>query len=136
VDTVNKGGNLLLDVGPTADGRIPVIMQERLLAMGAWLKVNGEAIYGSHPWRQISEGDVRYTSRGDAVYAIAETWPGSELVLSAPRPTAKTAVTFLGRNLPLKWRQADGKLHLELPPLSGTELALPGAYVFKLTGVE
>lgn len=42
-----NGGNLLLDVGPTADGRIPVIMQERLLQIGAWLKVNGEAIYGS-----------------------------------------------------------------------------------------
>jgi alpha-L-fucosidase len=42
-----NGGNLLLDVGPTADGRIPVIMQERLLQIGAWLEVNGEAIYGS-----------------------------------------------------------------------------------------
>jgi alpha-L-fucosidase len=136
VKTVSKGGNFLLNVGPTADGRIPVVMQERLLAMGAWLKVNGEAIYGSHPWRQISEGDVRYTSKGNTVYAIAETWPGQELVLSAPQPTAKTAVTFLGRNVPLKWRRAEGKLHIELPPLSGTEVALPAAYVFKLTGIE
>lgn len=46
-DLVSRGGNFLLDIGPTGDGRIPVIMQQRLLEMGAWLKVNGEAIYGT-----------------------------------------------------------------------------------------
>jgi len=57
-------------------------------------------------------------------------------VLSAPRPTARTAITFLGRNAPVKWRHADGKLRIEVPPLSISDLALPEAYVFKLTGVE
>jgi len=47
VDLVSRGGNFLLDIGPTADGRIPVIMQQRLLEIGDWLKVNGEAIYGT-----------------------------------------------------------------------------------------
>jgi alpha-L-fucosidase len=47
IDIVSRGGNLLLNVGPTADGRIPVIQQQRLLDMGAWLNVNGEAIYGT-----------------------------------------------------------------------------------------
>ena len=47
VSTVSAGGNLLLDIGPAADGTIPVIMQQRLLDMGKWLKINGEAIYDS-----------------------------------------------------------------------------------------
>lgn len=59
VDLVSRGGNFLLDIGPTADGRIPVIMQQRLVEIGDWLRVNGEAIYGTrHAGRdcQWSEG--------------------------------------------------------------------------------
>ena len=54
IRTVAQGGNLLLNVGPTADGRIPVIMQQRLLDIGAWLATNGEAIYGSRKWQEAS----------------------------------------------------------------------------------
>jgi len=77
VDIVSRGGNLLLDIGPTADGRIPVIMQQRLTDMGDWLSKNGEAIYGTMPYKkpyQWSPGVLPSTSGANymAGYSVAD----------------------------------------------------------------
>jgi alpha-L-fucosidase len=134
VDTVARGGNLLLDIGPAADGRIPVIMEERLLQLGEFLKTNGEAIYGSRRWRETGQGDrVRYTTKGDVVYAIVLGWPGRSVTLEAPKAGAVTKVTLLGGSGALRHSHGGGGLRIELP-----ESTAPGAlaYVFKLTGVR
>jgi len=88
VDIVSKNGNLLLNIGPKADGTIPGIQKNRLLGLGEWLDTNGAAIFGTRPWA-IAEDDrsdveVRYTWRDGNLFSTALTWPGESLTLSIP----------------------------------------------------
>src|SRR5260370_42465790 len=81
VDLVSRGGNLLLDIGPAADGTIPVLMEQRLIEIGSWLKVNGDAIYGTKPYktsRQWSTGEqpkVENNKEFETAYAVTKLTP-------------------------------------------------------------
>lgn len=121
VDIVSKNGNLLLNVGPTADGRIPWLQVERLLALGAWLATNGEAIYGTRPWERaegaLRDGTpVRFTRKGDVVYAIVLGSPATErITLTRLRLERDATAHLLGHAAPLAWEQTENGLAITLP---------------------
>jgi alpha-L-fucosidase len=118
VDVVAKGGNYLLNVGPTAEGMIPPESVERLAELGAWMDVNGDAIYATRPWEHYADGEtVRYTfTGGDRVYAISLGWPGDELVLTKVTPRPGSDIHLLGYDAPLSWStDASGDVTISLP---------------------
>jgi alpha-L-fucosidase len=130
IDIVSKNGNLLINVGPRADGAIPEIQAQRLRSLGGWLAAAGEAIYGTRPW-QRSEGRtaggnaVRFTARRDTLYAIVfDVAPGSELALEGLEDVAPKSVGLLGSDAPLGWSHEGEKLRVELPTQLPTEHAV------------
>lgn len=136
IDIVSKNGNLLLDVGPEADGTIPAVQMDRLKALGAWLDQNGEGIYGTHPWKR-AEGEtsdglrVRFTQKGDAVYAFLLGEPKATTVTIRDLPLKHGAtVTLLGASGNLEWVQKAPDLQLDLP----SSLSGHYAYTLKMTG--
>ncbi|KAL5021237.1 hypothetical protein ScPMuIL_000392 [Solemya velum] len=109
-ETISCGGNLLMNVGPTKEGTIIPIFEERLKQLGSWLEVNGEAIYASKPWSNqndtITPG-VWYTAKnstsGTSVYAILLKWPETFLTLGSPITSSATTVNLLGYPESFKW---------------------------------
>ncbi|HEX8415444.1 MAG TPA: alpha-L-fucosidase [Sphingomicrobium sp.] len=138
-DVVSKNGNLLLNVVLYADGSLPPEPQRFLDEMAAWMNRNGEAIHGTRPWRIHGEGptkpavgafredvaytpqDIRFTTRGDTLYAITLGVPQGPLAIRAlgrssphaPRPVK--AVQMLGNDRPLSFAQSDDALTIQVP---------------------
>ena len=150
IDIVSKNGNLLVNVGPRSDGTIPDEVQHVLLDIGSWLKVNGEAIYGTRPWKAYGEGptkivegafhdtaispftehDFRFTRKDETVYAIELAWPaGGEAVIRAFGSSellgqGVVSVSLLGYSPALHFEQATDGLHIKVPAQS------PGRYAY------
>jgi alpha-L-fucosidase len=133
IEKVASGGNLLLDVGPTADGRIPVIQQQRLLDMGSWLNINGEAIYETRKWEGAKKNkteNVFFTTREKDLYVLCTEFPAEPLVVEGIRKSGK--VTMLGVDAKINAKKSGKKITITIPELS--PLTNPGqfAWVFKI----
>ena len=154
IDIVSKNGSLLLNVAPCADGTISSGLQERLSEIGAWLHVNGEAIYGTRPFKNFGEGptksssamvqaftgqDVRYTTKGKTLYAIFLGWPKDKVQLTLPtfKNTPKEAkVTLLGHDNPVSHQVENNKMTLGFPGIPADKRMCKYAWVVKIEGLE
>ena len=115
IDIVSKGGNYLLNVGPTAKGVIPQPSVERLLAMGAWLDVNGEAIYGTKPGPIQGQAWCRSTAKPGKIYLHVFDWPeGGRIVLPGVSATGATLLADTEQS-PLEIRQDGGNVVISGP---------------------
>ena len=149
IDIVSKNGNLLLNVGPRSDGTIPDEVQAVLREVGSWLQVNGDAIYGTRPWRVYGEGptqvaagsfhdtdtatytadDFRFTTENNTLYAIELGWPSSgeaiiHILGSSVGGQKIESVGLLGSDAKLQFEQKADGLHIHLP------LQFPGKYAY------
>ena len=158
IDVVSKNGNFLLNVALRADGTLPEDQEEILREIGDWLKVNGEAIYGSRPWDTYGEGptvvqyggmkeprrpftpqDTRFTTKGNVLYAIVTGWgwPDDELVIKSLNSTKRlpfekiSTISVLGGGQLLKWSRDDTALRIQAPPQRPCEHAA----VMKIAGI-
>ena len=135
VDIVSKNGNLLLNVGPRADGSIPENQAQRLLTLGSWLDRNGEAIFDTRPWRRASgkttQGlDLRFTATDEAIFVTLLGTPSeSEITVEGLEASAGTTIQLLSNDADLTWSQRGADLAIQLPQ----NLPLAHAHSLKLS---
>jgi alpha-L-fucosidase len=131
VDIVSKNGNLLLNVGPAADGSISEIQRDRLRALGNWLRINGEGVFGSRPWVRPGQDNLRFTRKDDAVYAFLFQPPRGSVTIPNVLAEPQTRIRMLGLPDDLKWRQQGRDLVVAVPQ----EVPGPYAVALKITPV-
>ena len=136
VEKVSAGGNLLLDVGPTSDGRIPVIQQQRLLDIGDWLNTNGEAIYETRKWEGTKQNDnpnLFFTQKGNDLYLIFTKYPDSHVRINGV--SAGRRVVLLGaEEKGITFSKSANSITLTPPQLSPNQSNCKHAWVFRLIG--
>jgi alpha-L-fucosidase len=139
IDVVSKNGNLLLNVGPRADGSIHELQRACLLGLGAWMDVNGEAIRATRPWIRAESTtacgvEVRFTQKNGALYALLLDTPrGAEFRIRSLRPPSGAALHLLGREGQLESRQGGDDLIVRIPeglpdrPAHAVRISIPAA---------
>ena len=154
IDIVSKNGNLLLNIGPRSDGTITDEETQTLLGTGKWLDVNGEAIYGTRPWKIFGEGptesasgsfadqkkpftaqDIRFTTKGDVLYAIAMGQPAASTTIKNLGTKAANgiieSVGLVGSNEKINWAQQANALVIKPSKTYPTENAVVYTISFK-----
>jgi alpha-L-fucosidase len=123
IDIASKGGNYLLNVGPTAEGRIPEASVQRLAEIGRWMRVNGESIYGTtaSPIPELAWG--RATLKDSRLYLHVFDWPQGELELPAPARDPLRAYLLADPSTPLAVSRTEGRLHIKVPPQAPDPIA-------------
>jgi alpha-L-fucosidase len=130
-----KGGNFEVGFGPMPSGEWPQETVDRLKYAGDWLRVNGEAIYGTRPRKVFREGEnVWFTSSKDGryVYAISIGWPGETFATQSVRAATASQIFMLGVNQSLAWRQDGQKLSITIPPSIADQKPCKQAFAFKI----
>jgi alpha-L-fucosidase len=131
VNIVSKGGNYLLNIGPGPDGELDANAYQRLKEIGSWIKVNGEAIYGTRMYKVFGESDsIRFTQakNGKTEYIFLFNFPTQKLVLSKIAIPRDATLKMLGSTKPLKWKTEGDKVQIDLP----AALKTSGNYVWVL----
>jgi hypothetical protein len=138
VDVVAKGGNYLLNVGPTGEGLFPEVSMHRLREIGDWMKVNSEAIYNMKTWDYFQEGEnIRYArnTKGE-IFIYCNGWPGNELMVKKIKPVSGSFVQYLGSKEKLSWKETSEGVVILFPAYLQNEAARSSkyVYVFKVNG--